>query len=181
MPTQSSGPPTTGSPKGEGLDGRLRTVRLNLDVLKLVTTVIGGMELRLLTAHDVRRALVQVASGNSSRTVALAHNALTRSLRHAEANRHVAHNVAALVDTPTGQPGRPSKALTAEQAAAVPSACPRPSSKRCGRIASGKTRRRRLPETCGWSTTWSSPPRSVPSWMRPTSAGLSGPSARPPA
>jgi len=104
----------------EGLDGRsARTVRLNHDVLRLVTAVIGGIELRALTAHDVRRALVQVAAGNSSRTVTLTHNALTRALRHAEANRHVAHNVAALVDTPKGQPGRPSKALTADQAAAV--------------------------------------------------------------
>ena len=104
----------------EGLDGRsARTVKLNHDVLKPVTAVIGGIELRMLTAHDVRRALVQVAAGNSSRTVTLAHNALTRALRHAEANRHVAHNVAALVDTPKGQPGRPSKALTAGQAAAV--------------------------------------------------------------
>ena len=49
----------------------------------------------------------------------IAHNALTRALRHAEANRHVVHNVAALVDTPKGQPGRPSWALTADQAAAV--------------------------------------------------------------
>jgi|HubBroStandDraft_6_1064221.scaffolds.fasta_scaffold409320_2 integrase len=96
-----------------------RTVRLNHDVLNLVTSVIGAIELRMLTAHDVRRALVQVAAGNSSRTVTLAHNALTRALRHAEANRHVTRNVAALVDTPMGQPGRPSKALTAEQAAAV--------------------------------------------------------------
>jgi integrase len=104
----------------EGLDGRsARTVRLNHDVLQLVTAILGGIELRLLTAHDVRRALVQVAAGNSSRTVTLTHNALTRALRHAEANRHVGHNVAALVDTPTGQPGRPSKALTAGQAAAV--------------------------------------------------------------
>jgi integrase len=104
----------------EGLDGRsARTVRLNHDVLGLATAVIGGIELRLLTAHDVRRALVQVAAGNSSRTVTLTHNALTRAIRHAEANRHVMHNVAALVDTPNGQPGRPSKALTAEQAAAV--------------------------------------------------------------
>src|ERR1700722_842775 len=70
----------------EGLDGRsARTVRLNHDVLNLITTVIGGIELRLLTAHDVRRALVHVAASNSSRTVTLAHNALTRSLRHAEA------------------------------------------------------------------------------------------------
>lgn len=104
----------------EGLDGRsAKTVRLNHDMLKPLTAVIGGIELRMLTAHDVRRALVQLAAVRSSRTVVIAHNALTRALRHAEANRHVMHNVAALVDTPKGLSGRPSKALTAEQAAAV--------------------------------------------------------------
>jgi hypothetical protein len=103
-----------------GLDGRsAKTVRLNHDMLKPVTAVIGGIELRKLTAHDVRRALVQLAAVRSSRTVVIAHNALTRALRHAEASRHVMHNVAALVETPRGQPGRPSKALSAEQAAAV--------------------------------------------------------------
>jgi integrase len=51
--------------------------------------------------------------------VTMTHNALTRALRHAEANRHVVHNVAALADTPKGQSGRPSKALTAGQAGAV--------------------------------------------------------------
>jgi integrase len=104
----------------EGLDGRsARTVTLNRHVLKPITAVIGGIELRKLTAHDVRRALVQLAKDHSSRTVTIAHNALTRALRHAEANRHVVHDAAALVDTPKGQSGRPSKALTPEQAAAV--------------------------------------------------------------
>jgi integrase len=104
----------------EGLDGRsARTVTLNRHILKPVTAVIGTIELRMLTAHDVRRALVRLAAGHSSRTVTIAHNALTRVIRHAEANRHVAHNVAALIDTPKGQPGRPSKALTSDQAAAV--------------------------------------------------------------
>ena len=104
----------------EGLDGRsARTVTLNRHILKPVTAIIGGIELRMLTAHDVRRALVHLAAGHSSRTVTIAHNALTRALRHAEANRHVVHNVSALVDTPKGQSGRPSRALTAEQAAAV--------------------------------------------------------------
>jgi integrase len=104
----------------EGLDGRsARTVTLNRYILKPVTAVIGGIELRKLTAHDVRRALVQLAQDHSIRTVTIAHNALTRALRHAEANRHVVHNVAALVDTPKGQSGRPSKALAPEQAAVV--------------------------------------------------------------
>jgi integrase len=104
----------------EGLDGRSAgTVTLNRNVLKPVTAIIGGIELRQLTAHDVRRALTQLAENHSSRTVVIAHNALTRALRHAEANRHILHNAAALVDTPKGQRGRPSRALTAEQAAAL--------------------------------------------------------------
>ncbi|WP_222849481.1 site-specific integrase [Trebonia kvetii] len=104
----------------EGLDGRsAKTVGLNRGVLKLVTAIIGDVELRKLTAHDVRRALAYLGQDYSSRTVTLAHNALTRAIRHAEANRHVMHNAAALVDTPKGQSGRPSKALTADQAAAV--------------------------------------------------------------
>ena len=101
----------------EGLDGRSgETVKLNRNVLKPVVAYIGDIELRKLTAHDVRRALTRLAATHSSRTVVVVHNALTRAIRHAEANRHVLHNVAALVDTPTGQKGRPSQALTAEQA-----------------------------------------------------------------
>jgi integrase len=104
----------------EGLDGRSAgTVTLNRNVLKPVTATIGDIELRKLTAHDVRRALTQLASNHSSRSVVIAHNSLTRALRHAEANRHILHNAAALVDTPKGQRGRPSRALTAEQAAAL--------------------------------------------------------------
>jgi len=104
----------------EGLDGRSAgTVTLNRNVLKPVTAIIGDIELRKLTAHDVRRALTQLASNHSSRSVVIAHNSLTRALRHAEANRHILHNAAALVDTPKGQRGRPSKALTAEQATAL--------------------------------------------------------------
>jgi integrase len=104
----------------EGLDGRsARTVALNRDVLKPVVRMLGGVELRRLTAHHVRRALATFGEDHSSRTVIAAHNALTRAIRHAEANRHVVHNVAALVDTPKGQGGRPSKALTADQASAL--------------------------------------------------------------
>lgn len=55
----------------------------------------------------------------------IAHNALTRAPRHAEANRHILHNAAALIDTPKGQRGRPSRALTAEQAAALVKAAER--------------------------------------------------------
>jgi integrase len=104
----------------EGPDGRSAgTVTLNRHVLKPVTAVIGDIELRKLTAHDVRRALTQLAKNHSTRTIVIADNALTRALRHAEANRHILHNAAALVDTPKGQRGRPSRALTSEQSAAL--------------------------------------------------------------
>jgi integrase len=49
----------------------------------------------------------------------MGHLALKRTIRHAEANDLVSRNVAALVDTPKGQEGRPSKSLTLEQAIAV--------------------------------------------------------------
>ena len=77
----------------EGLDGRSEeTVKLNRNVLKPVVAYLGDIELRRLTAHDVRRALTKLASGRSSRTVVVAHNALTRAIRHAEhglVRRHV--------------------------------------------------------------------------------------------
>ncbi|MGO8896608.1 MAG: tyrosine recombinase XerC [Streptosporangiaceae bacterium] len=49
----------------------------------------------------------------------MGHLALKRTIRHAEANDLISRNVAALVDTPKGQHGRPSKSLTLEQAVAV--------------------------------------------------------------
>jgi integrase len=72
--------------------------------------------LRDLTAHDVRQVLSALAAEQSSSTVAIAHNALTRAIRHAESRDLVRRNVAALIDTPKGQVGRPSQALSVEQA-----------------------------------------------------------------
>ena len=42
-----------------------------------------------------------------------------RSIRHAQARDKVKRNVALLCDVPTGRPGRPSKALTLDQATAI--------------------------------------------------------------
>jgi integrase len=101
----------------EGLQGRSdKTITLNRDVLKAVVDRIGRTALRELTAHDVRRALTEIAATRSSRTVLVAHNALERAIRHAEANDYVRRNVASLVRPPSGQPGRPSKSLTLDQA-----------------------------------------------------------------
>ena len=101
----------------DGLDGRAeKTVTLNRGALKPFADRIGKRPLRELTAQDVRQVLTDIAATRSSRTVVVAHNAIERAIRHAEANDHVRRNVASLVRPPSGQPGRPSKSLTLDQA-----------------------------------------------------------------
>src|SRR5262249_47358731 len=103
-----------------GLDGRsAKTIKKNQNVLEPILKVIGTRKLRQLTAADVRQALATMATRYSSAAVTMGHLALKRAIRHAEANDLVGRNVAALVDTPKGQEGRPSKSLTLEQAVAV--------------------------------------------------------------
>jgi hypothetical protein len=59
----------------EALDGLAdKTFRSHVDLLRLVTMLIGNIPLRDLTAHDVRRTLNKLAE--------------TRSTRPAEANDH---------------------------------------------------------------------------------------------
>ena len=104
----------------EGLDGRsAKTIKKNENVLAPILTAVGARRLRELTAADVRQALNTMAARYSTAAVAMGHNALTRVIRHAEARDLVRRNVAALVDTPKGQAGRPSKSLTLGQASAL--------------------------------------------------------------
>jgi integrase len=103
-----------------GLDGRsAKTVKKNQNVLEPILKVIGARKLRQLTAAEVRQALATMATRYSSAAVTMGHLALKRAIRHAEASDLVGRNVAALVDTPKGQHGRPSKSLTLAQAVAV--------------------------------------------------------------
>ncbi len=103
-----------------GLDGRsAATVTKYRYVLKPVLELIGRVPLRELTAHDVREALTALGKDRSTATVAIAHNALTRAIRHAESRDLVRRNVAALTDTPKGQEGRPSKAMSLVQGQAL--------------------------------------------------------------
>jgi integrase len=104
----------------EGLTGRAaKTVKKNENVLSPILKTIGGKKLRELTAAEVSQALCAMANTYSSAAVTMGHNALTRSIRHAESRDLVGRNVATLVDTPQGQLGRPSKSLTLKQAAAL--------------------------------------------------------------
>ena len=104
----------------EGLPGRAaKTVEVYRDALGPVIAVIGRIPLRDLTVQNVRSALAKVAATHSTPTLQKAHNCLTRALRHAEGRDLIRRNVSALVDTPHGREGRPSQALTVEQAAAL--------------------------------------------------------------
>ena len=108
---------------GDGLPGRTaKTIETNHDALKPLLADLGSIRLADLTAHDVRSALTKMAARYSTRTLQKAHNCLTRVIRYAEAHDLVRRNVSALVDTPEGQPGRPSQSLTLDQAAALLSA-----------------------------------------------------------
>jgi hypothetical protein len=65
----------------QGLGGRSeKTVTMNRYILQPVVDVIGRRPLRKLTAGDVRAALETIAVTRSTRTVALAHNALERAI-----------------------------------------------------------------------------------------------------
>jgi integrase len=79
--------------------------------------VLGRRRLVELTVHDVDAWLADRATMLSTDTVQRLHGILRAVLHRAQAHDHVKRNVALLVDPPRGTAGRPSKALTADQAA----------------------------------------------------------------
>ena len=104
----------------DGLPGRApKTISTQREVLEPLIPVLGNVPLRELTAAEVRSALTKLAATRATRTVSMTHAALVRAIRHAEASDKVRCNVAALVDSPSGRRGRPSRSLTFEQAVAL--------------------------------------------------------------
>jgi hypothetical protein len=100
-----------------GLSGRsARTVKLYRDGVRPLTDRIGARPLQKVSAADVRSALAVLSEQLSTRSLQIAHNCLVRAIRHAEADDLVGRNVAALVRPPAGNKGRPSKALSIQQA-----------------------------------------------------------------
>lgn len=105
-----------------GLAGRAESTLSNYMTLteKHVIPELGTRKLRELSADDVDRWLAREAKTCSTRTLRLLHSVLNRSVEHAQARDKVKRNVVALCGVPVGnRPGRPSKALTLEQAEAV--------------------------------------------------------------
>ncbi len=100
-------------------DVEAKTIRKNLDVINPLLASIGEVPVRDLEVTDVERALKAMAVTYASSSVIMGHNALDRTLDYAIARRLISVNVSKLTPTPKGQAGRPSKAMTPEQVAAL--------------------------------------------------------------
>ena len=84
-----------------------------------VLPLIGATRLTELTADEVDDWLDGLTTKLATRSLQGVHAILKRAIRQAQARDRVLRNVAELVTTPKGKPGRPSKAMTLEQATAM--------------------------------------------------------------
>jgi integrase len=83
---------------------------------KQVLPYLGARRLRDLTATEVDEWLAILATSLSTRTLQGVRACLNRAVRRAMARDKVKRNVVELTEVPAGIPGRPSKAMTAQQA-----------------------------------------------------------------
>lgn len=86
---------------------------------KHIIPLLGARKLRDLTAREVESWLAGLAVSLSTEPLRRTHACLNRAVRRAMARDWVSRNVVALAELPTGQSGRPSKSLAAEQVDAV--------------------------------------------------------------
>jgi integrase len=96
-----------------------KTVANYRHAAKHATATLGRVKLRELNARHVQKALDDLSESLSTRYLRLVHQAIERSIRHAQAADLVGRNVASLVRVPEGRAGRPSQSLTLDQAVAV--------------------------------------------------------------
>jgi integrase len=86
---------------------------------KHVVPSLGARKLRDLTADEVDKWLADKAKALSTNTLQVIRSCLNRAVKRAMVRDKVKRNVVELCSVPSGQPGRPSKALTLAQAEAV--------------------------------------------------------------
>ena len=84
-----------------------------------IIPTLGARKLHELSADDVDRWLANKSQVLSTDTLRQLRSVLKRSVARAQARDKVKRNVVLLCDVPTGQQGRPSKALTLDQAEVV--------------------------------------------------------------
>jgi integrase len=83
---------------------------------KHVVLYLGARKLRDLTATEVDEWLATLAMSLSTRTLQGVRACLNRAVRRAMARDKVKRNVVERTEVPAGLPGRPSKAMSAQQA-----------------------------------------------------------------
>ncbi|MGW0484998.1 site-specific integrase [Nonomuraea sp. NPDC003214] len=105
----------------KGLKGRSENTVTKLRILAETHVIpkLGKIKLQQLRADHVDEWLDALAKELATTTLREIHSVLKRAIRHAQARDMVLRNVAELVTTPKGTDGRPSKALTRQQAEAV--------------------------------------------------------------
>ena len=104
-----------------GLNGRDTQTVTTVTILANthVIPALGACKLRKLSADDVDKWLAAKAQTLSTRTLRDIRSVLRRAVSRAQARDKVKRNVVLLCDIPTGQAGRPSKALAFDQAEAI--------------------------------------------------------------
>jgi integrase len=83
---------------------------------KWIYPKVGAMKLKDFKVADADRLFRDLGKVLSKRTLMMVKSTLRRSIRRAQKHELIRKNVAELVDLPEGQPGRPSRAMTEEQA-----------------------------------------------------------------
>jgi hypothetical protein len=86
---------------------------------KWIYPKIGAARLKDFKATDADRFFRDAAQALSKASLVKIKSTLSRSIRRAQKYDLIGRNVAELVDVPQGQPGRPSRAMSEEQASTV--------------------------------------------------------------
>jgi integrase len=86
---------------------------------KWIYPKIGATKLKDFTATDADRFFRDIADALGKSSLKEIKSTLRRSIRRAQKHDLIGRNVAELVDLPQGKPGRPSRAMTEEQASKV--------------------------------------------------------------
>jgi integrase len=84
---------------------------------KWIYPKIGKAALKDFKATDVEKFFADIGAVLSKRSLVMIQSTLRRSIRRAQRHDLIGRNVAELADLPEGQPGRPSRAMTQQQAA----------------------------------------------------------------
>lgn len=80
---------------------------------------IGAKKLKNFSATDADKFFKEIGQHLSKRTLTMIKSTLRRSIRRAQVHDLIGRNVIELVDLPSGQAGRPSRAMTQAQAGQV--------------------------------------------------------------